>query len=372
MRKDTLTLFVFGSFLALFSLGTLLCPKRTFSQMENRPLATMPTVSVSSIADGSFATQSESYLSDHAFAKDALVTLKNDVAFAVGQRQLGEVYVLPNGSYLSSYHENRAQLDRNIAQINTFAERLPDSMPVSLLTIPNAVGIYPERVPAMADSDDQSETLSYLSDQLSSRITLVNPYDRLVSCKDQPLYYKTDHHWTMRGAYEGYASLLQSLHREPLPLSAFGVSIVSHTFQGSLYSKAPVSFAAHDDIAVYQAPGQSVQVTYDNGTVSSSLLQPKALQQKDQYTVFTGGNQAELQISSNAEGDDHVLILKDSYTNCMLPYLATAFSKISVLDLRYFRGDLTSYLQQHGITRVILCYNIDFLNTDDHFLYLNQ
>ena len=45
---------------------------------------------------------------------------------------------------------------------------------------------------------------------------------------------------------------------------------------------------------------------------------------------------------------------------------------MSVLDLRYFRGDLAAYIQEHSITRILLCYNIDFLNTDNHFIYLNQ
>ena len=36
---------------------------------------------------------------------------------------------------------------------------------------------------------------------------------------EEALYYQTDHHWTMRGAYYGYAALMEGLGREPLPLS---------------------------------------------------------------------------------------------------------------------------------------------------------
>lgn len=110
----------------------------------------------------------------------------------------------------------------------------------------------------------------------------------------------------------------------------------------------------------YQAPGLRVQLTYDDGTKRIRFYHTDALLQKDKYTVFTGGNQPSLQVSSNAAGTERVLVLKDSYANCLLPYLATAFPEMSVLDLRYFRGDLAAYIQEHSITRILLCYNIDF------------
>lgn len=372
MRRDTVTLAVFGVFLAVFSLGALITPKRTFSQMENRPLASPPSFTLSAVMDGSFAEQSERYLSDQAVAKDALVILKNDLSFAMGQRQLGEVYISPQGTYLSRYRENRAQVDRNLSQISQFAASLPDALPVSLLLVPNAVGVYPERAPALSDCGSQADTLAYVREQLSARVQFLTPYEMLMAHKEEALYYGTDHHWTMLGAYYGYAALMEGLGRRPLPLAAFGVSTLSDKFQGSLYSKAPVSFAAYDEMPYYQAPGLRVQLVYDNGTAADTFLQTDALLQKDKYAVFTGGNQPSLHVSSNAAGTEHVLILKDSYANCLLPYLSTAFPEMSVLDLRYFRGDLSSYIKEHGITRILLCYNIDFLNTDDHFIYLNQ
>ena len=372
MRQDTITLAIFGGFLAVFSLGMLLLPGRTFSQMENRPLSSPPRFTLSSVMDGSFAKESERYLSDQAVAKDALVILKNDLSFAMGQRQLGEVYVSAEGAYLSRYQENRAQIDRNLAQINRFAASVPERLPISLLLVPNAVGVYPENTPALSDCGSQADTLAYVKQRLSGRVQLLSPYEKLAAHKEEALYYQTDHHWTMRGAYYGYAALMEGLGREPLPLSAFGTSILADEFQGSLYSKAPVSFAAYDEMPYYQAPGLRVQLAYDDGTKTDTFLHTDALLQKDKYTVFTGGNQPSLQVSSNAAGTERVLVLKDSYANCLLPYLATAFPEMSVLDLRYFRGDLAAYIQEHSITRILLCYNIDFLNTDNHFIYLNQ
>lgn len=372
MRQDTITLAIFGGFLAVFSLGALLLPKRTFSQMENRPLSSPPQLTLSSVMDGSFAKESERYLSDQAVAKDALVILKNDLSFAMGQRQLGEVYVSTEGAYLSRYQENRAQIDRNLAQINRFAASVPKPLPISLLLVPNAVGVYPENTPALSDCGSQADTLAYVKQRLSGRVQLLSPYEKLAAHKEEALYYQTDHHWTMRGAYYGYAALMEGLGRKPLPLSAFGPSLLADDFQGSLYSKAPVSFAAYDEMPYYQAPGLRVQLTYDDGTKTDTFLHTDALLQKDKYTVFTGGNQPSLQVSSNAAGTERVLVLKDSYANCLLPYLATAFPEMSVLDLRYFRGNLAAYIQEHSITRILLCYNIDFLNTDDHFIYLNQ
>lgn len=370
MRKDRLTLFFFAGFLALFSLGTLLAPKQAFSQMENRPLAAPPALSLTTLISGGFAGDAERYLSDHLVFKDALVTLKNDAAYAAGQRQLGDVYVDGSGRYLSRYVEDRAQLTRNLEQIDRFVSQLPEGLPVSFLLVPNAVGVYPERMPQGADSQSQADTLAWVAAQLNGRIHFVSPYDALIKHKREPLYYNTDHHWTMRGAYYGYHALMRSQGQTPLPLAAFAGRTLSSSFTGSLYSKAPVSFAAADRIVYYQTPGQSVQITYGDGHTADSFLQPEALGQKDQYAVFTGGNSAEIRAVSNAPGHERVLVLKDSYANCLLPFLSVQYPQMDVLDLRYFKGDVLSYIHDHGITRVLLCYNVDFLNTDDHFVYL--
>ncbi len=207
-------------------------------------------------------------------AKDALVILKNDLSFAMGQRQLGEVYVSAEGAYLSRYQENRAQIDRNLAQINRFAASVPERLPISLLLVPNAVGVYPENTPALSDCGSQADTLAYVKQRLSGRVQLLSPYEKLAAHKEEALYYQTDHHWTMRGAYYGYAALMEGLGREPLPLSAFGTSILADEFQGSLYSKAPVSFAAHDEMPYYQTPGLRVQLTYDDGTKTRYVFTP--------------------------------------------------------------------------------------------------
>lgn len=370
MRKDRLTVFLFAGFLALFSLGTLLAPKQALSQMENRVLASPPALSLSSLASGDFAGGAERYLSDHLVFKDALVTLKNDAAYAAGQRQLGEVYIDGNGRYLARYREDRPQLTRNLQQINRFASQLPEEIPLSFLLVPNAVGIYPERMPPGADSQSQAETLGWVAAQVDSRVDFVSPYSMLAAHKNEPLYYNTDHHWTMRGAYYGYRALMRSQGRTPLPLAAFAGHTLSSSFYGSLFSKAPVSFAATDEIVFYQTPGQSVQLSYEDGRTADTFLQKDALLQKDQYAVFTGGNSARLRAVSNAPGRDRVLVLKDSYANCLLPYLSVQYPQMDILDLRYFKGDVLSYIRDNGITRVLLCYNVDFLNTDDHFVYL--
>ena len=87
-----------------------------------------------------------------------------------------------------------------------------------------------------------------------------------------------------------------------------------------------------------------------------------------------GGNFAQVKISSNAAGDEKVLILKDSYANAIVPFLADSYSEITMIDLRYYHfaeNTVSELIDKYDIDRVILIYNMDFINSDQNFIWLS-
>ena len=110
------------------------------------------------------------------------------------------------------------------------------------------------------------------------------------------------------------------------------------------------------------------------GRTSSSLIDKSFLDKKDKYASFLGGNFSRVNIKSEESAvDEKVLILKDSYANAMLPYLANQYSDLTVVDMRYYHFEeqtVSELVKNEGIDRVILIYNMDFINSDDNFIWL--
>lgn len=91
---------------------------------------------------------------------------------------------------------------------------------------------------------------------------------------------------------------------------------------------------------------------------------------KDKYTVFLDGNHPLVRIKSNCDNNKKVLILKDSYAHCLVPFLTEQFNQIYMVDLRYFHGDLGEYMKENKIDTVIFIHNVDFLANENSFMWL--
>ena len=147
-------------------------------------------------------------------------------------------------------------------------------------------------------------------------------------------------------------------------------------FLGTLYSKAPSAFAQKETMKLYTDKNTKLSVEYvDKDKTSDSLFDSSFEDKKDKYSTFLGGNFPLIEIKSEgAQQNKKVLILKDSYANCAMPYFTSMYSDVSMIDLRYYndasKPTVSEYVKKNGIEKVILLYNVDFLNTDDNFTWL--
>ena len=83
------------------------------------------------------------------------------------------------------------------------------------------------------------------------------------------------------------------------------------------------------------------------------------LKEKDKYQVFFGGNYGVVSIENNeANNDKNLLIIKDSYANSFTPFLLKDYKTITIVDYRYFSGNLQSIVQSNNITDVLVLYEM--------------
>ena len=102
----------------------------------------------------------------------------------------------------------------------------------------------------------------------------------------------------------------------------------------------------------------------EEGEKSSSMYVSSALDQKDQYEVFFGGNHSRIDITTPVEENKNLLIFKDSYANCFIPFLQPYFRSIIVIDPRYYYDDVDRLITDNSITDVLFLYNVDTFMTD--------
>jgi len=106
-------------------------------------------------------------------------------------------------------------------------------------------------------------------------------------------------------------------------------------------------------------------VTYDgNPKDICSFYNLDALKSKDHYTVFFGGNHPRVDITTTADTGRCLLLLKDSYANCFVPFLYPYFDHITMVDPRYYYDNLENIISSEAVTDVLFLYNLDTFLSD--------
>ena len=175
------------------------------------------------------------------------------------------------------------------------------------------------------------------------------------------LHYKTDHHWNTDGAYLAYTVLARQMGLTPYSPQAFERVTVTHSFLGTSDSKACLPGQQADTVVLYRYRGdETVTVENETGEVNlTAFYDLSATKEKDVYRVFLGGNHAMLRINlPNETSKPRLLLIKDSYANALIPFLALHFD-VDAIDPRYGNTDLQTLLSQTDYHRVLVLMGAD-------------
>ena len=361
--SQVVTAVLFCAFLAGFGLLHILLPDRTFSPVENRTLSSMPDFSWSALVDGSYTSRLEKYLEDQFPLRDGWMGLKNRYEYLLGKREFHGVYLC--GDRLIHKLEDTSRAEQNIAFLQKLTEKT--DLPVYLGLIPTAAEAYRDQLPAGSENFDQAAYLEKVRASVPDAVW-VDMEKWMAGPSDVSLFYRTDHHWTSAGAWRGYAALMESMGEQAAPLGT--PETVSEEFYGTLYSTSGVHWLEPDTIERYVS-GQGV--TVEAGGETRGLYVDSFLDEKDQYASFLGGN-GPLYIVRNpaAASGETLLVVRDSYSDSLAPFLSQQFAEIHLLDLRYYRTGVAQYAQDVGADRILVCYSVENFIKDLDAVFLAQ
>ena len=368
---------VFCLFLGGMLVWSLLLPDRDRSEAENRTLAQWPAFSWASLRDGSYTEAVEEYFSDQFPLRDQWTGLKARAEQIIGKREFHGVYLCDDplfnsGTLISRVDTPDATLvEKNLGYVTALTDKT--DIPVYLGLIPSAAEIWQDRLPAGAESWDQA---AFLKRAAETGVPVVDFRSILSAHADEYIFYRTDHHWTSRGAYYGYAAVMEALGRGDgtLPITHFGVETVSGDFNGTLYSQSGVHWM-EPDYMQFWVPEEGLTVTsWRSGAPETAALYDRTyLDQKDKYSAFLGGNQPLCVIRNEALPDGgKLLLVRDSYSDSLAPFLSQSFSEIHLLDLRYYRASVAQYAAENDIDAILVLYSVPNFVTDWNLAFLGQ
>lgn len=261
---------------------------------------------------------------------------------------------------------SRAMAERYANTINSYAKAL-DGVQVYSMVIPTPIEFYlPPKYQGISPS--QKENIELINSHLLPQVKRVDTYSEIEKQKDDYLYFRTDHHWTARGAYAAYLAFCRSAGLEPVALSEMERHQIDG-FLGTYYNQTQdLKLAKTPDFVEYFVPPVKCQTwQYRRGKpfdpVESTIFASYATGGQNTYGVFLHGDYPLTHIKTDNKTGRKVLMTKESFGNAFAPFLVSHFDEVFVVDQRYFELNLTDFIREHGVTDLIFVNNIFAANT---------
>ena len=358
--QEQLVGIIFILILFLFLIINIIVPNKEKSVQENRMLATKPKFRLSSLISGDYDEKFEAYMDDQFVGRDMWRKLKVTVDRICGSRLENGVYIGRNGQLLEQIEvADENHLAANIKAIKSFSES-HSKIPVRMMLVPDAANVLNHSLPALAKPEDQTQMFSMVRKDLGDSVEWIDVSTELNKHKTEKIYYKTDHHWTTLGAFYAFQAAAPSLGIEGDLSGKYVSHAVSNSFNGMLASKSGVNLGEKEQIDIYVPTEEDTDLIIDyvdEGKRSTSLYDSSKLKEKDQYTVFLGGNSSLLDIRTVSTSTKRLLLVKDSFANSFIPFLTPYYREIVVVDPRYYSGTINDLMDSYRISEVLFLYS---------------
>ncbi len=367
--------FLFAFIIFAFMIADMLMPDRSFSELENKNLQQSPSFSIQSLVNNTWTAEYNVYVREQFVGRDFWISAQSFIERALLQKQeIGGILIGGDGMLFPAVFQltgdEETQLQKNMEAFTDFADRQNGN--VTFMVVPASNMIYPENMPDHVPMYDQNGCMDYIYSAMEPHAETIDLRETLLSDKEKYLFYRTDHHWTTEGALLAYREYCEA---KGMKASAWDDAdrISVDGFYGTSYSASRVWNAAPDTLTYYKNPSElSVyQVLGENQfelSYTDDLYDEEKLDVRDKYACFLHGNNGYSTIKGNGKGS--VLVVKDSYANCFVPFLTENYDRIDVIDPRNYNYSLDSLIQTNQYDDILLLYGLQNVIADPYIINL--
>ncbi len=382
--SELLTVIIFMTVLGVLSLLLFVLPKRTgeLSSLEFRTLAEDPFKGksfeklVGELVTGDMSKNVDKFLEDHFPARNFFIALNSYYLHFTG-RNADQGVVLGKNSRMfeAPIVLNETHVAKNMERINEFTEA--NGLDTVVVIAPSSAVVVTEDLPLIHMEYKDREIID-AARQLTT--AYVPDLAGIFSAREDRggLFYRTDHHWTMDGAYVCYEDVLAHFGDAPVDKSVF--TREKYEFFGSYYRKAGLWLTKPDELEVWRCPAlDSMKVTIgwgDRAEVHYGVYDDAQLAEGnvDKYAAYLWSNN-DVTVIENPEGNgETIMIVKDSFGNSIIPLFAMTYSRVIMVDTRYYKSpDLplpSELVAEYGIEKLVIVFGEDDIIADVMISYL--
>lgn len=379
--------FMFIGILMLVCFMNLIMKDKVFSEKEDRRLQQRPKASLKSMLSGQFMEEYEAYKLDQFAARDLWTWVKTGVSLLEGQRETNDVFQGKDRYLLEDIKlPDEDVLSEKLKLMGAYREAYPE-ITFYMILVPNAANVLSHRLPALAVTESQGDQFKEIKKELDEKFVWVDVQGILEKNKKKDIFYHTDSRWTTLGAKLAFEELQKGMNlsdagSEPEDTSGGGSKdsakegkekdvskgsdltayAVTGNFNGNLSSLSGYESGYREPVYIYAGEdgedSPEVVVEYvDENKKTATLYDRSKLEEKDKYKVFLGGDFSLIDIRTTVDSTDRLLLFKDSYANCMIPFLIPYYREIIVVDPQYYEGNIGQIMEENRITSVLFLYN---------------
>ena len=377
-KSNILNIILSLAALSLLSLFVFILPTdEKASEFENRAMGSFPVFSADSYLSGEFSRDYETFLLDNTANRTTWLTFAQFTGNTYGISRQGAMMVEfdvddlgiglipdevteaiafttsganvnPNRPFSVDIHFNESavfylrytenhELAARYAQVlNAYMDVLPDNVRMFSLISPVKVEFMDERYASVNSS--QIGTINYIDTLLNAGIIPVDAHRLLSEHSDEYIFFRTDHHWTALGAYYAYLAFAEAAGLGPVTIDNY-IENAIEGFIGSLaVGTRNRTILSHPDTVYFYTLNNGTEFSINMHTIPSDLSTLS-------YRLFLGGDRDYYSFNSSNRNGRTLVVVKDSFANAMIPWIAPHYETIAVIDPRQFTGSVMHILE---------------------------
>ena len=358
--KNKITVLLMGGVLLALSVWCWCKPATLFSESERRVLAECPQLNKETVESGDFMADFETYTLDQFPMRDTFRGVKAfSELYLFRKVQVNDLYV--QGGYVikEEYPLSQSMIDNAAEKFqflyDTYMADTDVKVYLSVVPDKNYFGKQ-ESVQLGMDYDK-------LVESLTSQMTYAEYIDIFgdLSLED---YYLTDTHWKQENLLPIAQKLAAAMGTRPE--TDYVVNTLTEDFEGVYYGQLAMPLKKDTLKYLTNETLDACTVTgYNTGMpVVSPMYDLSKADGRDPYEMFLCGNDPLVIIENpNAATDKELVVFRDSFGSSIAPLLATGYSKVTLVDIRYLQSGMLGYFLRFNNQDVLFLYSTLVLNS---------
>lgn len=363
MRKQSNygLIILFLMFISIIPILTVRGQNSETSNIENRVLEPKPIMSKASLLSGEYFNDFEEYFSDHIIGRNNWIKSHSAINMDIlRKKNINDIVMAKEDTLLPFFtqelledsKENLENLPLMIDQLE-FLDKITKEYggEFMFIGVPSQSSFFEDRyLDYMKPPEDyfKENEKQFFGGLDKLDIGYTNMYEVFMKDHSPDYYFKTDHHFSFRGAFRTYQEIIKNLDMSPLRLDEMDFTTLDKPILGSRNRQIYFLKDTNERMGIGY-PKEAIEYNKTtNGDLSPELYFVDEKERPAYGEVYMGGDQSEIVIETDRPELKSVLIFGDSFTNALEPLLYYHFDETRILDLRHFEDmEISEYIKIH-------------------------